>query len=161
MKQAAARLLDLFDSPALPRDLASLLSSWRVGTWFCVLNLFLGPLLGLMVYLSAFEGEAEFVEISQNLGLGQYLACMLFLGLGGVCTILIPLRASGTFDGPRWGRYFDQIVLSGISPARYFAGKILAQNIFLLLILLAALPYAVFCLSLGGTRLSYVLLGVV
>ncbi|MDP6505980.1 MAG: hypothetical protein QF886_20320, partial [Planctomycetota bacterium] len=136
MKAALARLHCLFDSPALPRDMASLLSSWRIGTWFLILNLVLGPLLGFMVYIAAFENDQFFSQASQQLGLGQYLAVMLMLGIGGVCTVLIPIRASGLFEGPRWGRYFDQIVLSGISPFRYFGGKVAAQNVFFLLILI-------------------------
>jgi len=156
-----SKLEGLLDSPTLPRDLISLLSSWRVGAWFCALNLILGSVLGITIYLAAIENEREFAELSQRLGLGQYSACMLLLGIAGLCTLLIPVRASGLFEGPRWARYFDQVVLSGISPERYFAGKVIAQNIFFVLVVIASLPYAVFSLSLGGTHASYIVLGLV
>lgn len=156
-----SKLENILDSPTLPRDLISLLSSWRIGAWFCTLNLVLGSVLGFSIFLAAIENEREFAEMSQRLGLGQYSACMLLLGIAGLCTLLIPVRASGLFEGPRWARYFDQVVLSGISPERYFAGKVLAQNIFFVLVVIAALPYAVFSLSLGGTRTSYLVLGLI
>ncbi len=156
MRRRLEKVLDAFDSPTLPRDMASLLSAWRVGGWFLVLNAFLGFVLGGAVFAAAIEGDREFSAVAEHLGAGQSLACLLLLAMTCVCTLLIPLRASGIFEGPRWGKYFDQIVLSGIAPSRYFAGKILAQNLFFLLILLAALPYAIFGLGLGGAQFTFI-----
>lgn len=156
MKVLARKLEVFWDSPNLVRDIGSLLSAWRIGMWFCLLNMVLGPLMAIMIYMGSIENEEPFVQISQQLGLGQYLAVTLMLGLCGVLTVLIPLRASGLFEGPRWAKFFDQIVLSGISPERYLAGRIASQNIFFVVILLASMPYAVFGLSMGGTKFSYV-----
>ncbi|MDP6118728.1 MAG: hypothetical protein QGG53_43250 [Planctomycetota bacterium] len=156
MKALARKLEILWDSPNLLKDIGSLLSAWRIGAWFCLINMVLGPLMATMIVMGSIENEEPFVQISQQLGLGQYLAVNLMLGLCGVLTLLIPLRASGLIEGPRWAKYFDQIVLSGISPERYLAGRIASQNIFFVLILLASMPYAVFGLSLGGTKFSYI-----
>jgi hypothetical protein len=150
---------DLFDSPTLLRDLASLLSAYRIGTWFTFTTGSHTVLLGIMIYMAAAGGDRMLAIVSEKMGLGQYLGCMLLVNLGAICTMLIPIRVSGMFEGPRWGRYFDQLVITGISPARYFVGKILSANIFFLLLVAASVPFAVFSLSLGGARVSYVLLG--
>lgn len=146
----------LADSPSFLRDWQSLSSPWRIGVWLLILNLTLGLLLGSTVFWAAVQAEPGVASICDHLGLGQYLACMLMLGLGALCTLLVPVRAAGLFEGPRWGRYFDQVILSGISPARYFAGKVVALNAFFGCMVGAALPYAIFALSLGGTRAGYV-----
>lgn len=160
MKTWMQSLKGLLDSPALLQDLASLFLPWRLGFWLHILNLVLLSMLFTMVFLGAKTDSILFSLISQNLGLGQYLACTLLLGLGFLCTVLVPLRASGLIEGPRWGRYFDQIVSSGISPARYIAGKVAAQNLFFLFLIMAAMPYVLFCLSLGGAWPSYIMLGI-
>ena len=152
-------LRQTLDSPTLLRDVTSLLSPWRAGFWLTVLNLVLGCLLGSMVVAAALVRDRTISMMSSELGLGQYLASMLLLGLGGICTLLVPIRAAGLFDGPRLGRYFDQLVLTGVSPIRYFAGKVLAMNMFFAFIVAASLPYAIFSVSLGGTRPSYMLCG--
>jgi len=157
-------VLGIFDSPTLARDLWSLLSAWRVGFWFLVLNTALLVLLGFAVLLSSVESIGPAIgpaAVSQHLGLGQFLTVLLLAGLAGLLTLLIPIRASGIFEAPRWGRYFDQLVLAGIRPERYFAGKILAMNVFFLMVMLAATPYAIFCLSLEGSRFGFFAWGVV
>jgi hypothetical protein len=63
------------------------------------------------------------------------------------------------FWGPRIGRYFDQIVLSGILPLRFMIGKATSQNLFLGLILFLLLPYLVLSLTLGGVDLGFFLAG--
>ncbi len=160
MRRVLSRVARAADSPTLLRDLSSLVSPWRVGAWFTVLNAALGTLLGGAVFLWAVEGDRTLTQLSAALGLGQSLACLLLLGLGAICTVLVPIRAAGLFEGPRWGRYFDQVVLSGISPLRYFAGKVLAMNVFFAVIVVASLPYAIFSLSLGGVQIGFVVLGV-
>ena len=59
------------------------------------------------------------------------------------------------FWEPRIGRYFDQIVLSGISPLRFVIGKATSQNLFLGLVAFLLLPYLVLSLMLGGVNLSF------
>lgn len=148
--------LHAFDGPSLRRDLTSMLSPLRLGFWFTLLNGGLLWLLGSAVFAAASDVQ-PFGEVARQAGLGQYLAAALMLALGAVLTVLMPLRSVGCLDVPRWGKYFDQVVLCGISPQRYIAGKMVSLNLFFLLVLFATLPYAIFALSLGGTQLSYVL----
>jgi hypothetical protein len=152
-------LHDRCDSPTLHRDAGSLLSPWRLGFWFLGLNLTLGIALGTAVVSAAFELEREFTTMARELGLGQFLGGVLLTSLGAVLTLRVPLRTAGLFEGPRWGRYFDQLVLSGLGPERYAAGKLAANNLFFALLAAASLPYAIFSLSLGGVQPLYILTG--
>ena len=159
MRERFERLRIIFTGPGFLRDLGNMFSAWRVGLWFSLLHASLLILLTAIVAMITADLIGPMADASSTLGLGPFMACVLFLGLAGICTVLMPLRASGMLDGPRWARYFDQIVISGIGPLRYMAGKIMAQNMFLLLLLVGALPYAIFCLGLGGTRPGYLLSG--
>ncbi|MBN2711926.1 MAG: hypothetical protein JXR97_05740 [Planctomycetes bacterium] len=159
MRALLNRIFELGDSPSVAQDLGTMWSPIRLGFWFILVNLVLGFSLGLTIYLSIIAADGDVMSYSQNLGLGQLCASVFLIGIGNILTILMPIRASGLLEGPRWGRYFDQIVLSGISPLRYFFGKIAAQNIFFLFIIIASLPWAIFSLSLGGTEVSFVIGG--
>lgn len=159
LRRLGARVLDVTDGPTLLSDMATLGSPLRVSLWFSLLNLVLGGIQGGMIYWAS-SGVVPFGIASQELGLGQFLAGTLLHGLGGVLTLLIPLRAAGAFEVPRWGKYFDQVVMTGISPSRYIGGKLVANNVFFWLVIAASLPYAIFCLALGGTQASYVFKGV-
>lgn len=150
------RLAALLDSPSLARDQGTLWVGWRIGLWFLIMHAFFLIALPIMTAIGLAHGDG-LGWASQALGLGQYLCCNIFLTLGAVLTLLTPIRATGVIEGPRWGRYFDQLTLSGITPARYFAGKVVAQNLFFVVIVAASLPYLVFAASLGGTRWSYLL----
>ena len=162
MKSIPQRITDMADSPTFLRDRATLLGPFRLGTWFIVINATLLGLgsLSIFVFAAVLAGDRGASVTIDRLGFGQYVACMLMLGLGAICTLLVPLRAAGILTGPRFGKYFDQIVLSGISPVRFLSGKILAQNLFLILLLAASLPYFSFSMSLGGTKFSFLLYSV-
>jgi len=155
LKRLLQKLLYATDSPTLTRDMQSLLSAWRVGVWFLLLNLTLGITLAIFIFLSIYANDNDFISVVEGLGLGQFLTLAVMGGIGALCTIFIPLRASGLFEGARWARIFDQIISSGISPLRYFFGKIAAQNVFFGLIILAAFPYIIFCLSFDYGKLGF------
>ena len=59
--------------------------------------------------------------------------------------------------GPRVGGYFDQIVLSGITPLRFLIGKATSQNLLLGLALFLLVPYMVLSLTLGGVEFEYLI----
>lgn len=142
------RFLGLFrDSPTYGRDRANLISGFTIGTT----SLFLNAVVLMMVLpLMVDPDDRDFRAITENIEFGQLLALILLGGATAFATLLIPLRLVSVFWGPRIGRYFDQIVLSGISPLRYMIGKATSQNLFLGLILFLLLPYLVLSLTLGG-----------
>ena len=135
------------DSPTYGRDRANLMSGVTIGTAGLLLN---AAVLVMVLPLLLDPDDRDFREITQNVEFGQLLALILLGGASGFATLLIPLRMVTVFWGPRGGRYFDQIVLSGISPLRFVIGKALSQNLFLGLILFLLLPYFALSLTLGG-----------
>ncbi len=159
LRNFGAHVWRMSDSPSLTRDLFSLLSAWRVGFWFLVMNVSIMLVASSTIYAAAMGNDGILQGVAQVLGLGQYASCMLLVTLGGILTLLVPLRTSGIFEGVRWARYFDQVVISGISPERYFAGKVASINLFFALVLIASAPYAIFTLNLSGSSGLYVLKG--
>ncbi len=147
---------ELRDSPTYGRDRASLLSAIGIGTTALLLN---GAVLMLVLPLMLDPNDRDFRMITENIEFGQLLALSLLGGSTVFATVLIPLRLVTVFWGPRTGRYFDQIVLSGISPVRYVIGKATSQNLFLSLIMVLLLPYLVLSLTLGGVELQFFLAG--
>jgi hypothetical protein len=146
------RLVDLVrDSPTFGRDRANLVSGFTIGTTALLLN---GAVLFLVLPLMLNPDDRDFRVITENIEFGQLLALILLGGATAFSTLLIPLRLLSVFWGPRIGRYFDQVVLSGISPLRFVIGKAMSQNLFLGLIFFLLLPYLVLSLTLGGVNPS-------
>lgn len=150
--RAAARLVDaLRDSPTYGLDRANLISAFSIGTAGLLLN---GAILMLLAPLMFDPDDRTFRTLYEHVEFGQLLALILLGGATLFATLLIPLRLATVLWGPRVGRYFDQIVLSGISPLRFVIGKATSQNLFLGLILFLLLPHFVLSLTLGGVHLG-------
>lgn len=155
---AVRRLAGLFrDSPTYGRDRANLISGFSIGTAGLLLN---GAVLILVLPLMLDPDDRDFRVITENVEFGQLLALILLGGATAFATYLIPLRLVTVFWGPRGGRYFDQIVLSGITPMRFVIGKATSQNLFLALILFLLLPWMVLSMTLGGVEIGSFLAGV-
>ncbi|APZ92493.1 hypothetical protein [Fuerstiella marisgermanici] len=144
------------DSPTYGRDRANLVSAFTIGVTALLLN---GAVLFLVLPLMLDPDDRDFRMLTENVEFGQLLALALLGGAAAFATFLIPLRLMGVFLGPRVGRYFDQIVLSGISPLRFVIGKATSQNLFLCLILFLLQPYLVLSLTLGGVDFGTFLAG--
>lgn len=145
---AARRFFGLFrNSPTFDRDRANLISGFTVGTTALVLNT---AILIMVLPLMMDPNDSDFRTLTQNIEFGQLLALILMGGSTVFATMLIPMRLGTVFMGPRIGRYFDQIVLSGITPLRFLIGKVTSQNLFLALALFLLLPWFVLVLALGG-----------
>ena len=130
---AARRLFGLFrNSPTFDRDRANLISGFTVGTTALVLNT---AILFMVLPLMMYPNDSDFRTLTQNIEFGQLLGLILMGGATVFATMLIPMRLGTVFMGPRIGRYFDQIVLSGITPLRFLIGKVTSQNLFLALAL--------------------------
>ena len=145
---AVRRFLGLFrNSPTYGRDQASLISGWNIGLAGLVLN---GTILMTLLPLMLDPNDPGWQMITESMEFGQILGLILLGGATVFATLLIPMRLTGVFMGPRIGRYFDQIVLSGITPLRFLIGKVTSQNLFLGLVLFLLLPWLVLVLALGG-----------
>ncbi len=146
----------LGDSPTYGRDRATLISGFTIGTAGLLLN---GAVLLLVLPLMLDPDDHDLRMLTENLEFGQLLALILLGGATIFATLLIPLRLLTVFWGPRIGRYFDQVVLSGISPLRFVIGKAASQNLFVGLIVFLLLPYLVLSLTLGGVNVQFFLAG--
>ena len=145
---AVQRFAGLFqNSPTFGRDRANLISSFTIGTTAIALN---AAILIMVLPLMLDPNDPDFRVLTQNIEFGQLLGLILMGGAAAFATLLIPMRIGTVFMGPRIGRYFDQIVLSGISPLRFLIGKVTSQNLFLALALFLLLPWFVLVLALGG-----------
>lgn len=150
IQEAIGRFFSLFrDSPTYGRDQASLLSGFTVGSIALLLN---AAVLMAVLPLMLDPNDRDFRQLTQHLEFGQLLTLILLGGAAASATLIVPLRLCTVFWGPRMGRYFDQIVLSGISPMRFMIGKVTSQNLFLALTLFLLIPYAVLALALGGVQ---------
>lgn len=155
---AVRRILGLFqDSPTYGRDKANMASGLTIGAAALLLN---GVVLMMVLPLMLAPDDRDFRPLTENIEFGQLLALILLGGATGFATLLIPFRLSTVLMGPRVGRYFDQIVLSGISPIRFLIGKVTSQNLFLGLTLFLLLPYLVLSIALGGLDLVSFLTGI-
>lgn len=151
------RIFDLFrNSPTYVRDRVDLISAPTIGFTALILN---GVVMCLVLPLMLDPNDSDFRTLTENVGLGQLLALILLGGATACATLVIPLRLISVFWGPRTGRYFDQVVLSGISPLRFVIGKAVSQNLFLLLVLFLLLPWLVMSLTLGGVHPGVFLAG--
>ncbi len=154
---AVHRLIGFFrDSPTYGRDRATLISGFSIGTAGLLLN---GAVLLLVLPLMLYPDDRDFRVLTENLEFGQLLALILLGGATAFATLLIPLRLLTVFWGPRVGRYFDQVVLSGITPLRFVIGKATSQNLFVGLIVCLLLPYLVLSVTLGGVDVKFFLAG--
>ncbi len=149
---AVRRFLGLFqNSPTYGRDRANLISGFTIGTTALALN---GAIMMMVLPLLLDPNDRDFRQLTENMEFGQLLGLILLGGATAFATLLIPLRLISVFMAPRVGRYFDQIVLSGITPLRFLIGKATSQNLFMLLIVFLLLPWFVLVLSLGGLEWS-------
>jgi len=154
-----ARFIDVFrDSPTYGLDRANLFSGLTIGIAGLLLN---GAVLMALLPILLDPNDQDLRTLNEKLQIGQLLALILMGGATGFATLLIPLRLVSVFWGPRMGRYFDQVVLSGISPLKFVIGKATSQNLFLGLILFLLLPHFVLSLALGGVDLGIFAAGVV
>ncbi len=156
MIKALRKIGGVFDSPTFDRDRANLFSGFTIGLTGLILN---GAVLLFVMPLLLDPDDSTFRAITETVGFGQTLALILLGGATILATFLIPLRLISVFWGPRIGRYFDQIVLSGISPVRFIIGKAMSQNLFLGLIFFLLLPYLVLSMTLGGIDPLFFLAG--
>ena len=150
---AVRRFLDtISDSPTYVRDRANLISGFTVGLAGLLLN---GAILFFIFPFLLNPDDMGFQQLTDHVEFGQLVGLVLLLGVTIFATILIPLRLANVFWEPRTNRYFDQIVLSGISPFRYVIGKATSQNLFLALLLFLLIPYLALSLALGGVNLWF------
>ena len=142
-----------WDNPSAEHEARGILSASKLGIWLGLEILFLcgGAFAGFVLLPQ--EGRA-INEAIVEVGTGQFLITTSLLTLTLFVTALVPLRAVGLIEGPRWRGYMDQVVTTGITPLRYFAGKVAVSQPLFLGLLLASLPLTTLFAMLGGVTLG-------
>ncbi|HZU99436.1 MAG TPA: hypothetical protein VFF73_22195 [Planctomycetota bacterium] len=136
----ARRFLDgVLESPVAEADARDAFAAWRVG----VSMMLLVALVAIAAFWAGgayFTGVRPLPELVARHGLGALLMASLQIAVTAFFTLVVPARAGGLLEGPRWRSYFDQVVASGIAPWRYFAGRFLAAQTLIGVTLAAILP---------------------
>lgn len=122
-----------------------------VATAGVLLNLFI---LSLIFPFLLEPDDRDFRAMTESLGFGGLFSLILLGATLVIATVMIPFRLASVFLGPRIGRYFDQIVLSGISPFRLLIGNVTAQFNLIGLLLFLLLPHVVLAISFGGFQIT-------
>ena len=141
----------LHDNPASVNQGATRFSGPMVATAGVLLNLFV---LSLIFPFLLEPDDRDFRVITESLGFGGLFSLILLGATLVIATVMIPFRLATVFLGPRIGRYFDQIVLSGISPFRLLIGNVTAQINLIGLLLFLLLPHVVLAISFGGFQVT-------
>lgn len=138
-----------WDNPTAEHDERSILVGPKVGLWLALLLLMV--LAGAAFAFLALPAAVPALRTAlAELGPGPYLISATQASLALFLTLIMPLRSVGLLEGPRWRGYLDQLVTTGITPWRYFAGKWATTQPFLLAILVATFPLTLLFALLGG-----------
>jgi hypothetical protein len=161
LREARRVLGAVLESPVAEADARDAFAAWRVGVSMMLL-IALVAIAAFWVGGAYFTGVRPLPELAARHGLGALLMASLQIAVTAFFTLVIPARAGGLLEGPRWRSYFDQIVASGIAPWRYFAGRFFAAQTLVGITLAAILPVvAIFWLvdspPLGRVLESWVL----
>lgn len=151
-----------WDNPTAEHDARTILTPGKVGLWLG-LEVALVLLSSALIQFVALPDSQELRRFVAEVGAGQVHAANVFGTVCAFLTLVVPLRASWLLEGPRRRGYLDQIVTTGISPLRYYAGKWASSQPFFVALLAATLPPIVLFTLLGGADpwralVSYVLL---
>ena len=142
----------VWDNPTAEHDARAILVGPKVGLWLG-LELLVVLAGAAVAFLAIPAGSPALRAALAELGPGTYLIAATQASLALFLTLVVPLRAVGLLEGPRWRGYLDQLVTTGITPWRYYAGKWASTQPFLLALLAATLPLTVLFAILGGIDL--------
>lgn len=141
LQELKTKFLELWDNPSTEHDARSILSAFKVGVWLTLFNVLMAG--GLCITVFVLPEDYTLRRMITGKGMGPCLMSASQIILTWFLTLVLPLRAAGLLDGPRWSGYFDQVVCTGISPFRFFLGKFLTSQIFILVLMGASVPYII------------------
>ncbi|MDF1664474.1 MAG: hypothetical protein P1V97_22110, partial [Planctomycetota bacterium] len=136
-----SKFLAQWDNPSTEHDARSILSPFKVGVWLTFFNICI--VIGVLITFYGLPNDSSFRRLIGVSGMGSCLTSTVQLVLVIFFTLVLPLRAAGLLESPRWSGYFDQIICTGITPFRFFYGKWLSSQAFILIIMGASLPYVI------------------
>ncbi|MGE0712437.1 MAG: ABC transporter permease [Planctomycetota bacterium] len=147
-----------WDNPSAEADARSILTSPKVSMWLGLEVLLVLLVAGGVLLIGPTE-DRDFAGLLEQNGAGAVLIDATFATITLFFGLVLPFRASGLLEGPRWRGYLDQVITTGVSPLRYYAGKWAASQPFIAALLLATLPFVTLFGLLGGADWGRVLVG--
>ena len=134
-----------FDNPLVGRQLSTSLTGSRLAGIYLFVNAALMCTAGGVLAFFMEEGADIFNgpgSVSGELRGGRVLHYANCGALFFLLVFLLPLRATGWFEGPRFGRGLDQLLVTGVSPLRLHLGNWGLGLVFSATVLLVSLPFA-------------------
>ena len=123
-------------NPLFGRQLATSFSGPRLGLAFLLVNLVL--FLTYMILFIYFMEEGTLFTKDESVPLAYFWHNTILYFL---LAILLPIKISGFIEGPRINRAFDQIVVTGASPLKFFFGAWFSGMAYTAILLLVTIPY--------------------
>jgi hypothetical protein len=142
----------LASNPVFARQVGVSLNPTRFAAVLFVVNLAL--LIATLSAVKAVAGRGS--QPGGTAGFGSYLAAINSCVTYGLLALFLPLRVSGLFESARFDRAFDQVVVTGVSPARLHLGNWAAAMAFAGVLILATLPYQAFAYQCRGVSAAVI-----
>ncbi len=149
-----------FDNPLVGRQLSTSLTGSRLAGIYLFVNAALMCTAGGVLAFFMEEGADIFNgpgSVSGELRGGRVLHYANCGALFFLLVFLLPLRATGWFEGPRFGRGLDQLLVTGVSPLRLHLGNWGLGLVFSATVLLVSLPFAAIAYVFGGIGIGEML----
>ncbi|MEE9264769.1 MAG: hypothetical protein V3V11_09965, partial [Vicinamibacteria bacterium] len=142
-----------FENPLIGKELAAGLTAPRLGVVFTFVTLVYLATDALCFFF--FWSYSSFGPL--NIEAGAFLHTWHSIVGYGVLAVLLPLRLAGHIEGPRAGRAFDQVVVTGVSPLRMCLGNWALGLVYAALVLAVTLPYEILAYVFGNITISHIL----
>jgi hypothetical protein len=130
-------------NPILTRHLATTFTGPRLGLAILLVSATLVTLYCSLFFAATYGGLSPGVTYLAHNGV-----------LLGLLILLLPLKVSGVIEGPRINRAFDQIVVTGASPAVLFLGAWLSGLAYAALLLFVTIPFAACMVTFGDAEIA-------
>jgi hypothetical protein len=144
MKLARLRRL-LADNPQASRLVLTTLTGPRLGVAFLLVALcLLGAYIGLFVYF------LDVGVLDDQQSAGNLIYFWQNVVLYALLSLLLPLKVAGAVEGARFGRAFDQVVVTGASPFVFHFGSWAVGLLYAALLLIPSLPFSACATLFGG-----------
>src|SRR6185295_17927080 len=125
------------------------------GTKLALVFLFVNAALIASTIISIIAGieDPGLRGIIDQAGLGLVLHGINSAVIYGLLAVLLPLQAARIFEAQRLDHVFDQLVVTGVRPARLHFGNWASAMAFTAALLAATLPYQAFAHAVNGASL--------
>ncbi|MBN1444391.1 MAG: hypothetical protein JXA90_16890, partial [Planctomycetes bacterium] len=144
----------ILENPLIGRQLTVGLTGPRLGLAFLAVNLAL-----LITYSTVFAAFVDTRSLGDQAQAGTIIYFCHHVVLYFLMALLLPIRVSGHIEGPRFGRAFDQMVVTGASPLRFHLGSWAVGSLYTVLLLVTTLPYAGCMYLFGGVGVREIAIG--